>query len=152
MKLKESTFHCMSVEPIDNFTKYMWIIPIENKETPELIRAMGEIVKAMGKPKKIYSDYEPGMENSIEFPKWLEENNILHIVTRSHANTAERAIRTFKDLLTRRIESKEIEINNQASLYVLLLHHTHLRRNIIFFTIIISHRLQDRCHCFQTSE
>ena len=49
---------------IDNFTKYMWIIPIENKETPELIRAMGEIVKAMGKPKKIYSDYEPGMENS----------------------------------------------------------------------------------------
>ena len=94
---------------IDNFTKYMWIIPIENKETPELIRAMGEIVKAMGKPKKIYSDYEPGMENSIEFPKWLEENNILHIVTRSHANTAERAIRTFKDLLTRRIENKEIE-------------------------------------------
>ena len=58
---------------------------------------------------KIYSDYEPGMEQSIEFPKWLEEHNILHIVTRSHANTAERAIRTFKDLLTRRIESKEIE-------------------------------------------
>ena len=29
---------------IDNFTKYMWIIPIENKETPELIRAMGEII------------------------------------------------------------------------------------------------------------
>ena len=94
---------------IDNFTKYMWIIPIENKETPELIRAMGEIVKIMGKPKKIYSDYEPGMENSIEFPKWLEDHNILHIVTRSHANTAERAMRTFKDLLTRRIENKEIE-------------------------------------------
>ena len=37
---------------IDNFTKYMWIIPIENKDTPELIRAMGEIVKIMGKPKK----------------------------------------------------------------------------------------------------
>ena len=38
---------------IDNFTKYMWIIPIENKEPPELIRAMGEIVKIMGKPKKL---------------------------------------------------------------------------------------------------
>ena len=37
---------------IDNFTKYMWIIPIENKETPELIRAMGEIVKAMGNLRK----------------------------------------------------------------------------------------------------
>ena len=87
----------------------MWIIPIENKFTPELIRAMGAIVKAMGKPKKIYSDDEPGMDQSIEFPKWLEEHNITQIVTRGHANTAERAIRTFKDLLTRRIESKEIE-------------------------------------------
>ena len=63
----------------------------------------------MGKPKKIYSDDEPGMDQSIEFPKWLKEHNISHIVTRSHANTAERAIRTFKDLLKRRIESKEIE-------------------------------------------
>ena len=94
---------------IDNFTKYMWIIPIENKFTPELIRAMGAIVKAMGKPKKIYSDDEPGMDQSIEFPKWLEEHNITQIVTRGHANTAERAIRTFKDLLTRRIGSIELE-------------------------------------------
>ena len=65
------------------------------------------------------------MENSIEFPKWLEEHNILHIVTRSHANTAERAIRTFKDLLTRRIESKEIEPGevwyNDNILYAILL-------------------------------
>ena len=65
------------------------------------------------------------MEQSIEFPKWLEEHNILHIVTRSHANTAERAIRTFKDLLTRRIESKEIEPGevwyNDSILYAILL-------------------------------
>ena len=53
---------------IDNFTRYMWIIPIENKETPERLRAMGEIIKVMGKPTQIYSDYEPGMEQSIEFP------------------------------------------------------------------------------------
>ena len=84
-------------------------MPIENKDTPELIRAMGEIDKAMGKPKKIYSDDEPGMDQSIEFPKWLREHNITQIVTRSHANTAERAIRTFKDLLARRVECKEIE-------------------------------------------
>ena len=38
---------------IDNFTKYMWTIPIENKETPELIRAMGEIIKVMGKRKNL---------------------------------------------------------------------------------------------------
>ena len=110
---------------IDNFTKYMWVIPIENKFTPEIIRAMGEIIKVMGKPKKIYSDDEPGMDKSIEFPKWLKEHNIIQIVTRSHANTAERAIRTFKDLLTRRIESKEIEPGevwyNDNILYAILL-------------------------------
>ena len=65
------------------------------------------------------------MENSIEFPKWLEDHNILQIFTRSHANTAERAIRTFKDLLTRRIESKEIEPGevwyNDNILYAILL-------------------------------
>ena len=36
--------------------------------------------------------------------KWLDEHNISHTMTRSHANTAERAIRTFKDLMTRRLE------------------------------------------------
>ena len=35
---------------------------------------------------------------------WLAEHNIEHVMTRSHANTAERAIRTFKDLMTRRLE------------------------------------------------
>ena len=41
--------------------------------------------------------------------KWLE-NNIEHVMTRGHANTAERAIRTFKDLMTRRLEGP----NNQG--------------------------------------
>ena len=41
--------------------------------------------------------------------KWLEENNIEHVMTRGHANTAERAIRTFKDLMTRRLEAPKNE-------------------------------------------
>ena len=76
---------------IDNFTKYMWVIPLENKSGPELIRAMKEIIKHMGKPKKLYSDQEPAMVNTVEFLKFLTDNKILHIATRGHANTAERA-------------------------------------------------------------
>ena len=94
---------------IDNFTKYMWVVPLENKSGSELIRAMKAIINQMGKPKKIYSDQEPAMINSYEFRKFLTDNKILHITTRGHASTAERAIRTFKDLLTRRIESSKIE-------------------------------------------
>ena len=70
---------------------------------------MQGIIKVMGKPKKIYSDQEPAMTTSYDFLKWLTDNKILHITTRGHANTAERAIRTFKDLLTRRIESSKIQ-------------------------------------------
>ena len=44
-----------------------------------------------------------------EWDNWLKENNIEHVMTRSHANTAERAIRTFKDLMTRRLEGPNNE-------------------------------------------
>ena len=52
---------------IDNFTKYMWVVPLENKSGSELIRAMQEIIRRMGEPKKIYSDQEPAMTTSYDF-------------------------------------------------------------------------------------
>ena len=79
---------------IDNFTKVMWVIPIKSKKTEELIRGTELIIKNIRAPKRIYSDMEGGM-NSKGWTKWLEENNIEHVMTRGHANTAERAIRTF---------------------------------------------------------
>ena len=45
---------------IDNFTKVMWVIPIKEKNTEELIRATKAIIENMGKPKKFYSDMEGG--------------------------------------------------------------------------------------------
>ena len=88
---------------IDNFTKYMWVVPLKGKDGLDLIRGMKSIISNMQKPRKIYSDQESAMLGK-EFQKWLREVGILHITTRNHANTAERAIRTFKDLMTRRLE------------------------------------------------
>ena len=76
----------------------------EREKTAELIRGTQELINNMRKPKRIYSDMEGGM-TSKGWDKWLVENNIDHVMTRSHANTAERAIRTFKDLMTRRLEA-----------------------------------------------
>ena len=107
---------------IDNFTKVMWVIPIKDKSKEELIRATEALIKNMGKPKKIYSDMEGGMK-SKEWDNWLDENNIVHIMTRGHANTAERAIRTFKDLMTRRLEgpdNKGVRWYDQVRLSVLM--------------------------------
>ena len=59
---------------------------------------------------------------SKEWDKWLDEHNIVHIMTRGHANTAERAIRTFKDLMTRRLEgpgNKGVKWYDQVRLSVL---------------------------------
>ena len=81
---------------IDNFTKVMWVIPIKSKKTEELIRGTELFIKNTRKPKRIYSDME-GRMTSKGWNKWLTENNIEHVMTRGHANTAERAIRTFKD-------------------------------------------------------
>ena len=84
----------------------MWVVPVSAKYGENFIEAMEAVIASiMGKPRKIYSDEEPAMVSSKAFKEWLDKNNILHITTRSHANTAERAIRTFKDLMTRRLEA-----------------------------------------------
>ena len=45
---------------IDNFTKFMWVIPLKGKKTSELIRGTQELINNMRKPKRIYSDMEGG--------------------------------------------------------------------------------------------
>ena len=59
-----------------------------------------------GKPEVIYSDDE-GALNSNEIQTYFNENKIKHIVSRGHAQVAERAIRTIKDLIYRRIDNSD---------------------------------------------
>ena len=109
---------------IDNFTKMMWVVPVSAKYGENFIEAMEAVIASiMGKPRKIYSDEEPAMVSSKAFNEWLDKNNILHITTRSHANTAERAIRTFKDLMTRRLEApgnEDVKWYDQVRISVLM--------------------------------
>ena len=56
------------------------------------------------KPRIIYTDNEGGLQNKAEFGTWFEDNDILHIVTTEHANTAERAIRTLKLMMEKRMD------------------------------------------------
>ena len=100
----------------------MYVAPLKGKNKEELIRGTQEIIDNVRKPKRIYSDMEGGM-TSKGWDKWLEENSIEHVMTRSHANTAERAIRTFKDLMTRRLEgpnSENVKWYDQVRLAVLM--------------------------------
>ena len=93
---------------IDIFSKYMTVVPLETKQTRDLLAGIKEAFGYMGKkPEVIYSDDE-GALNSKEIQNYFKNENIKHIVSRTHAPVAERAIRTFKDLMYKLEEDHEL--------------------------------------------
>ena len=109
---------------IDIFSKYMTVIPLKTKQPHDVLEGIKHGIKNLGeKPISVYSDDE-GSFNSKDVKQYFLDNHIQHIITRGHAPVAERAIRTIKDLIYRRIgndnqkqwASNEI-LNNALSIY-----------------------------------
>ena len=89
---------------IDIFSKFMTVIPLKTKQPSDVLDGIKEGINNMGdKPLSIYSDDE-GSFNSKEVKDYFIKNQIQHLVTRGHAPVAERAIRTIKDLIYRRLD------------------------------------------------
>ena len=88
---------------IDGFTKIAEVIPIENRQPIELISALKLIFRSMGTPKQLYSDEESSFRAKV-FSRFINDNDIKHIQTSTHAPSAERFIRTFKYNLYRRLD------------------------------------------------
>ena len=91
---------------VDGFSKMASVIPIENKQTEEIIRALKRVIETLGKPKQLYSD-EEGAFNSTKYIRFINEQNIKHIQTTTHAHTVERYIKTFRMNLQRRLNGLE---------------------------------------------
>ena len=92
---------------IDVFDKFMHVVPIKSKQEGDVASGMIECLNKMGKkPEIIYTDDE-GALNKEAIQKYVKAENIEHHRTRAHPNFSERAIRTFKDLLYRRVEADE---------------------------------------------
>ena len=94
---------------IDIFTKYMVVAPMKSKseKTGDVAAGLIECLHKMGKkPNILYTDDEKAL-SSDDIQKYLNEQNIKHIITRRHANFCERAIRTFKDMLYKRVENSK---------------------------------------------
>jgi len=102
---------------IDIFTKYVVVVPIKSKNEGDVASALIECLHKMGKnPEILYTDDERSL-NSIAIQKYLKDNNITHLITRNHAWFSERAIRTFKDALYKRIDNSESD-NPQWTDYI----------------------------------
>ena len=89
---------------IDIFTKFINIIPIKSKTIPELSEGIKTIISKMGKPESIYSDNEGSWSLGTEIDKYFKDEGIKHIITLSHAAFAERAIRTIKGEIYKRVK------------------------------------------------
>ena len=92
---------------IDIFTKICHAVPIKDKNPPESIRAMKEVLEILGKPETIYHDNE-GSWNSTVFIRLLNQHKINQIITTSPPPFAERMVQTIKNMIHIRLEGLEI--------------------------------------------
>ena len=89
---------------IDVLNKYIVVILIKNKDGPDIITGIMKALKKMKEnPQLIYIDDERAIPDNY-FKKYIEGEGIELHRTRNHPVFAERFIRTFKDMLFKRIE------------------------------------------------
>ena len=92
---------------IDIFSKYAVVIPITSKNPPDVLGGIMEGIQKMDKkPKMIYSDEEGSLLGN-EIREYFKKEGIELHTTRGHPAFAERFIRTFKDMLFKRVDADE---------------------------------------------
>ena len=89
---------------IDVFSKFITIIPIKAKTIAVILDAIKQIINKVGKPKNVYTDNEGAWSRGSEINKYFKDENINHIITLAHPNVSERAIRTIKDEIYKRVK------------------------------------------------
>ena len=92
---------------IDVLSKYAVVVPIKTKNGEDVLEATKEALGKMGKkPKTIYTDDERAIAGE-DFKDYVEGEGITLHRTRGHPAFAERFIRTYKDMLFKRVEADE---------------------------------------------
>ena len=93
---------------IDNFTKYLWAIPLKNKYSQTITNEFSNILTtSKRKPLKLESDRGTEFYNSI-FQSFLRNKNIQHYsrFTDKGPSIAERVIRTVRNLIKKPVFEK----------------------------------------------
>ena len=94
---------------VDSFTKKAAAVPVASKTAPATAAAWRQVIFALGVPSYVYSD--DGAEFKGEFKQKLDYYDIDKVVSRGHAFFVERAIRTIKEALVRRISAGVVARN-----------------------------------------
>ena len=86
---------------IDLFSKYAFVVPLEDKKGIGIVNAFNKIINQPNrKPNKIWVDQGSEFYNRV-FEKWLSDNDIIMYSTFNEGKSvvAERFIRTLKNIL-----------------------------------------------------
>ena len=86
---------------IDLYSKYAFVIPLENKKGISVTNGFNKIIKQSNrKPNKIWVDQGRAFYNNV-FQKWLSDNDIIMYLTYREGKSvvAERFIKTLKNKL-----------------------------------------------------
>ena len=124
---------------IDTFSRYAVVVPIKSKSEGDVASGLIEgLNKFDEKPQIIYSDDEKALSTDA-MKKYFQEQNIEHHITRGHANFSERFIRTFKDMLYKRIEADEKKGKENIEwidyiFQILLTYNNHMKHSSIGLT------------------
>ena len=99
--------YTMGLLMIDTFSKYMSVVALESNKPIPLGNAILKSFQLQGKaPDILFSDSEGSLFNK-ELVQLLDDSNVQIVTTTTHAPFAERAVRTFKNMLFKRIERKQ---------------------------------------------
>ena len=91
---------------IDVFSRKAAVMPIMSKQPADITAGIMEGLNKLGKPQLIYSDDE-GSLNNQDLVDCFKDQKIENYKTRGHPHFVERVIRTFKDMLFKRVDANE---------------------------------------------
>ena len=86
---------------IDIFSKLANVVPMKNKDGTSVLSALKDSFNKMGFPMSIYSDDDGAFKSVVK--EYFDAEGITHITTLTHANVAERFIRTIKNMIHDRV-------------------------------------------------
>ena len=86
---------------IDIFSKLANVVPMANRDSSSVLSALKESFKKMGFPMSVYSDDDGAFKSVVK--EFFDAEGINQIITLTHANVAERFIRTIKNMIHDRV-------------------------------------------------
>jgi hypothetical protein len=109
MNINKNDKYKIGVAAIDVFTKHATAVALTNKRPETLLEALKRVLDMLGgKPHILMSDEEGSLQSKLVMD-YLRKEGIIYVINRNHTPYVERFIRTFRNLIGRRLQKRPTE-------------------------------------------